>query len=139
GRVSGVRVLDASGHARDIRARFVVGADGLRSVVARRLSLNRTAAWPKRISLVAHYRDVLDVTEYGEMHVERDGFVGIADVGNGVTTVAAVFPQRRAREFASDRGGFLDHWLASKPHLAARFSRASRDGKTVAVGPFASH
>src|SRR5204862_2787901 len=37
GRVSGVRVLDASGNARDISGRFIVGADGLRSVVARRL------------------------------------------------------------------------------------------------------
>ena len=139
GRVSGVSVLDSQGHARDIRARFVVGADGLRSVVARRLGLNRTATWPKRIALVAHYRDVRDVTEYGEMHVERDGFVGIADVGNGLTTVAAVFPQRSARAIAADRNGFLDHWLASKPHLASRFARASREARTAAVGPFASH
>jgi geranylgeranyl reductase family protein len=139
GRVSGVRVLDGSGHARNIPGRFIVGADGLRSVIARRLGLNKTATWPKRVALVAHYRDVRDITEYGEMHVERDGFVGIADVGNGLTTVAAVFPQRRARAIAADRDGFLDHWIASKPHLASRFSRASRDGKTTAVGPFASH
>lgn len=139
GSARGVTVLRASGGVEEIRAPIVVGADGLRSVVARRLRLARTTAWPHRISLVAHYRGVGDVTDYGEMHVERDGFVGIADVGSGVTTVAAVFPRRRAREIAGDRSGFLDRWLASKPHLAPRFAHARRDTPVSAVGPFASH
>jgi len=137
--VRGVRTLAANGSAEEVRARIIIGADGLRSVIARRLGLARTATWPRRISLVAHYRGVLDVSDYGEMHVERDGFVGIADVGDGVTTVAAVFPARRAREISGDRSGFLDRWLASKPHLAGRFVRATRDAHAVAVGPFASH
>jgi len=135
----GVTVLHSSGSTQEHRAAIVVGADGLRSVVARRLRLARTAVWPHRISLVAHYRGVGDVTDYGEMHVERDGFVGIADVGDGVTTVAAVFPRRRAREISGDRSGFLDRWLASKHHLAPRFAGARREGPVAAVGPFASH
>lgn len=139
GAARGVTVLDASGTRRELRARIVIGADGLRSVVARRLGLAHVAVWPRRISLVAHYRGVRDVSDYGEMHVERDGFVGIADVGDGVTTVAAVFPARRAREISGDRSGFLDRWLASKPHLASRFARAAREGAASAIGPFASH
>ena len=135
----GVSVLRSSGGTEEHRAAILVGADGLRSVVARRLRLARTAVWPHRISLVAHYLGVGDVTDYGEMHVERDGFVGIADVGNGVTTVAAVFPRKRAREISGDRSGFLDRWLASKPHLARRFAGANREGPASAVGPFASH
>jgi menaquinone-9 beta-reductase len=139
GRVTGVRVLDRSGSAFERRAPLVVGADGLRSVVARRLGLARTFTWPRRISLVAHYRDVGGVTEYGEMHVERDGFVGIADVGGGVTTVAAVFPASRARALSPDRSSFLDGWLASRPQLRPRFARARREAPAIAVGPFASH
>lgn len=139
GRVRGVAVLGASAERREIRASIVVGADGLRSVVARRLGLARIAAWPRRISLIAHYRGVREVGEYGEMHVERDGFVGIADVGGGLTTVAAVFPQRRAKAFSMDRAAFLDRWLAAKPHLAGRFEAASREGPVSAIGPFASH
>jgi flavin-dependent dehydrogenase len=131
--------MDASGGTDQWRAAMVVGADGLRSVVARRLGLARTARWPRRISLIAHYRDVRDVTEYGEMHVENDGFVGIADVGDGITTVAAVFPSGRARAISGDRSGFLDRWIASKPHLATRFVSATRVGDTAAVGPFAAH
>jgi flavin-dependent dehydrogenase len=134
-----VRTLSGSGTAEDVRAPLVVGADGLRSVVGRRLGLTRVALWPHRIALVAHYRDVAELSELVEMHVEREGFVGIADVGGGTTTVAAVFPRSRAREIAGNRSAFLDRWLGSKPHLARRFARAMRDGSVTAVGPFASH
>jgi 2-polyprenyl-6-methoxyphenol hydroxylase-like FAD-dependent oxidoreductase len=92
GAVRGVSILGPNGRAEEIRSRLVIAADGLRSIVARRLGLARAAVWPRRISLVAHYRGVEDVSDCVEMHVERDGFVGIADVGDGVTTVAAVFP-----------------------------------------------
>lgn len=139
GRVVGVAVMRPSGAREDLRGALVVAADGLRSVVARRLRLARTLTWPRRIALVAHYRGVGGVSDYVEMHIERDGFAGIADVGNGVTTVAAVFPIRRAREISGNPAEFLHGWLASTPHLAGRFSPATRDGDVVAVGPFASH
>ena len=139
GRLRGVHAIDTAGTSRIHRAHFVVGADGLRSVVARRLRLARVARWPRRLSLIGHYADVGDVDDYVEMHVERDGFVGIADVGAGVTTVAAVFPERRATEMSGDRAGFLDRWLASKPHLAVRFATARHVGPVTAIGPFASH
>lgn len=138
GRVRGVRVMEGDS-GRDLEADVVVAADGLRSVVARRLGLARVSRWPDRISIVAHYRGVAGVGAYGEMHVERDGFVGIADVGDGVTTVAAVFQRSRAREIQGDTAAFLERWLRSKSHLTPRFLNATRDGEARAVGPFASH
>lgn len=138
GRVAGVQVL-ADGGAGEVAADRVIGADGLRSVIARRLGLSRVSRWPQRIAIVAHYTGVADVGVYGEMHVERDGFVGIADVGGGVTTVAAVFPRARARDITGGTAAFLEQWLRTKPHLAPRFSAAARVGDARAVGPFASH
>jgi menaquinone-9 beta-reductase len=139
GRATGVAILDAQGRTTTLRADVVIGADGLRSVVARRLGLARTRRWPDRIAVIGHYRDARDVGEYGEMHIERDGFVGIADVGNGVTTVAAVFPRERAREISAARQVFLERWLKSKSHLAPRFAGATRVDEVAVVGPFASH
>jgi geranylgeranyl reductase family protein len=139
GAARGLHVLDHDGSARALAAGMIVGADGLRSVVARRLGLWRRARWPKRISLVAHYADVRDVTDYGEMHVEPDGFVGIAAVDDGLTTVAAVFPQSRGSDISQDRSRFLDAWLASKPQLRDRFAGAHRLAPATAVGPFAAH
>jgi flavin-dependent dehydrogenase len=135
GRVTGAK--QATGEP--IRARFTIGADGLRSIVARRLGLARSTRWPRRLALVTHYTGVREVGEQGEMHVERDGYVGIADVGHGATTVALVVPAARARDIARDRTAFLEAWMRSRPHLAARFSRAERVSPVVATGPFGSY
>ena len=137
-RVAGVRAMLRDGSMVELRSRLVVAADGLRSTIARRVGLAHVSRFPKRISLVAHYRGVEDVGSYGEMHVERDGFVGVADVGGGITTVAMVVPARRARAMAGDSAGFLDRWIASHKHLAPRFEHAERIGDVVATGPFAS-
>jgi geranylgeranyl reductase family protein len=121
-----------------VHAALVIGADGLHSVVAKRLGLTRTARWPRRLALVTHYEGVEGISDVAEMHVERDGFVGIADVGHGMTTVAMVVPARRAREIAGNKEQFLANWLGSKPHLAPRFTRARRVSPVRATGPFAS-
>lgn len=134
GRARGVRL--ASGD--EIPADIVVGADGLRSIVARRLGLARSARWPRRYALVTHYRGVGSIGECGEMHVERGGYVGIADVGAGLTTVALVVPARMARDFAGARDAYLERWLAARPQLAARFATATRVSPVVATGPFAT-
>ena len=137
-RVVGVQSL-VNGERGEIRAPIVIGADGLRSVIAKRLGLAQTQRWPRRLALVTHYANVRDVGEHGEMHVERDGYVGIADVGNGLTTVALVVPASRSGEISGDRAAFLHRWLLSKPHLAPRFAQADRATPVVATGPFASH
>ena len=134
GRARGVRLANGS----EIPAEIVVGADGLRSIVARRLGLARTARWPRRYALVTHYRGVGEIGECGEMHVEDTGYVGIADVGGGLTTVALVVPARHAQGFARGREAYLDAWLAARPQLTRRFARAARVSPVVATGPFAS-
>jgi len=138
GRASGATAL-VDGAFTPLRARIVVGADGLRSVIARRAGLAHVQRWPRRLALVTHYRGVGEVGEHGEMHVERDGYVGIADVGHGLTTVALVVPTLRSREIAGDRAGFLERWLRAHSHLAKRFARAERATPVLATGPFASH
>jgi flavin-dependent dehydrogenase len=134
GRVTGIRT-----GARTIRGRLVVGADGLRSTVGRRLGLTRFSAWPRRIALVTHYRGVAGIGRLGEMHVERDGYLGLADVGNGETNVALVVPSRAARLIRGDPAAFLNAWVTRRPHLAPRFADAERVSDVRATGPFAQH
>jgi flavin-dependent dehydrogenase len=140
GRVTGVRVLGADGAAHTLAAPLVVGADGLRSVVGRRLGLTRTRRWPKRLALVAHYEGFAGVTAWGEMHVERDvGYVGIASVDGGLTNVAMVVPARYASLVSADRTAFFERWLRERPQLAPRVRDARRVSPVLATGPFASH
>ena len=137
GRVTGVITAGESKPA-ILRAPLVVGADGLRSIVGRRLGLIRRSGWPRRIALVTHYSGVDNVPDFGEMHVDRDGYCGIAPVGNGLVNVAVVVPVSKAAEVAVDRTEFLEDWIATRPKLAAMFSHAERVGPVRATGPFAT-
>lgn len=135
GRTTGVvaRIGDAT---TEIRARIVVGADGLRSVVARRLGLARRLRWPTRFAFVSHFRGVRGIGDCGEMHVFRDGYCGLADVGNGITNVAIVVDASGAREASGDADAFVSTWLAAHPTLAERMINAERVAPAQSTGPF---
>ena len=138
GRASGVSLATADGGTTTLPARLVIGADGLRSVVARRLGLTRMSRFPRRIALVTHYAGVSGMGELGEMHVERDGYLGVADVGNGLANVAVVIPASRADELSAGTEAFLERWIASRPQLRDRFAGATRATPLRTTGPFAS-
>jgi flavin-dependent dehydrogenase len=139
GRVNGVTVIGPGGKAQNLTSKFVVGADGLRSVVGKRLGLMHTSRFfPKRLALVSHYRNVRDVGALGEMHVDHKGYFGIVHVGGGLMNVAVVVPMSRAAEIGEGRAEFLERWIASRPHLAERFVGAERVENVRATGPFAT-
>jgi flavin-dependent dehydrogenase len=129
--------LRQAGVTHTVHADLVIGADGLRSRVARRLGVARRARWPRRVAFVAHWRGVEGIGEKGEMHVERDGYLGLADVGHGLTNVALVVPSTQARDAATDQDAFVRAWIARRPHLAPRFAHAERMTPVRATGPFA--
>ncbi|MBC7671388.1 MAG: FAD-dependent monooxygenase, partial [Polaromonas sp.] len=141
GRVTGVELLTADGTRESLSAPLIVGADGLRSVVARRLGLARTSRlWPRRVALVAHYENFGGMGDWGEMHVERGvGYVGLATVDGGLTNVAMVVPAAAARAMNGDRTAFFEQWLRDRPQLAGRVAGARRVTPVLATGPFASH
>jgi flavin-dependent dehydrogenase len=137
-RVRGVVTTGNGGARRELQAPIVVGADGLRSIVGRRLGLHRTRRGQRRLALVSHFRGVTGMGDHGEMHVERDGYLGLADVGSSVTNVAVVVPRARAGAAAGDPATFMDTWISRRPHVAPRFAGAERVGGVLATGPFAS-
>src|SRR5205823_8681355 len=89
GRISGVVGRSGNRKRETYGSRIVVGADGLRSVVARRLGLVCYSP-PRRFAFTAHVADVSGVDELGELHVSDRGYVGLGPVGGGITTVALV-------------------------------------------------
>jgi len=101
---TGVRMLRDSGQPETLHAPLVVGADGLRSLVARRLGLAHVSRWPKRLGLVAHFEGFGGMQEWGELHVERDvGYVGLATVDGGLTNASMAVPAT----FATDESGVV--------------------------------
>jgi menaquinone-9 beta-reductase len=134
--VAGVVARSAGGTRETFRARVTIGADGLRSVVARRLGLVRTAP-PRRVAFTAHVADVAGVDGVGELHVSDHGYVGMGPVGGGVTTVALVVPQAMVRQERRDfRATFFDE-LERFPGLAGRFNPRHLVREVLVTGPFA--
>src|SRR5881396_422977 len=127
---------DGRGQRVTCNARIVVGADGLRSVVARRLGLIRSSP-PRRVAFTAHVADVAGIAGVGELHVSERGYVGMGPVGGGITTVALVLPLAAVRHGRRDfRAGFFDE-LQRFPGLVGRFDPRCLVREVLVTGPFA--
>jgi len=136
GAVAGVTARSCNGQRVTWNARVVVGADGLRSVVARRLGLIRSSP-PRRVAFAAHVADVAGIDGVGELHVSERGYVGLGPIGGGITTVALVVPLAAVRDGRRDfRAGFFDE-LQRFPGLAGRFDPRCLVREVLVTGPFA--
>lgn len=136
GAVAGIVARSGNGNRETWTGRVVVGADGLRSLVARRLGLVQTSP-PYRVAFSAHVADVAGVDGVGELHVSARGYVGMGPIGGGVTTVALVVPLEAVRSGGTDfRTGFFRE-LDRFPGLAGRFDRGRLVREVLVTGPFA--
>jgi flavin-dependent dehydrogenase len=137
GAVAGAVVREQSGARRVIRARLTIGADGLRSVVARRLG-RRYHGLPARLAFVAHVADVPLDSGIAELHVGDAGYAGLNLIAGGLANVALVVPRRRALESRGDASGFFFSTVNGFPGVRGRV-RADRMVRPVLVtGPFAA-
>jgi menaquinone-9 beta-reductase len=134
--VAGVVARSSAGARETCLARVTVGADGLRSVVARRLGLIRRSS-PQRIAFTAHVAGVAGVDGVGELHVSEQGYVGLGPVGAGITTVALVLPVRAVRASGRDYRREFFAELERFPGLAGRFDRRRVVRGVLTTGPFA--
>jgi flavin-dependent dehydrogenase len=145
GAVSGVVARNGSGPARAIRGRLVVGADGLRSVVARRARSTLPPGRLRKLSLTVHAALPHDFTRgYGEMHVVPDGCIGIAPIADGerpehnLTFVR--YSGRRSSGGSHDTKATMRAMARSAPGLAERaaaiLAAIESAGPPLASGPF---
>jgi len=135
----GVRGRDNDGGPLELRCRVLIAADGLHSVVARRLDLMRPWRFgPRKIALVAHLADVGGLDDYGEMHVLPDGaYCGLAPLGGGVTNVAAVVDATEGQYIKGRREAYFMEHLARYPALRGRLVGAQITRPVLAIGPLA--
>jgi len=137
GGVGGAVLRDADGSRRALRARLTVGADGLRSLVARRLG-GRRHGRPRRVAFVAHLAGVEGMGGSAEMHVGTRGYVGLNPLGGGVTNVALVVPAELAGSARGRAESFFMEGLRAFPGVAGRVERARVERRVLATGPFAA-
>jgi len=140
GAVAGAVIRDLAGRRTTVHARLVIGADGLRSVVARRLAggARRPAARPARLAFVAHVAGVAGLDGFAEMHVGDAGYVGLNRIGADLANVALVVPQRRAGAARGRVEDFFFHALEQFPGVRGRVDRRQVTRRVLATGPFAA-
>ena len=138
GTVSGVSVEDAHGSSR-IDARLIVGADGRRSVVARRLGLLREHRTWRKFSVRGHWRGMQALGPWGEMHGSVEGgYCGVAPLAPDVANVAFVLDQREMTAASSGLEAFYRRELSTRwPRLAERLRGAELLARPKAIGPLA--
>ena len=136
-RITGAVIRGRDGGMRRVRARLTVGADGLRSRVARALG-GQHLGWPARVAFVAHVEGVPGMADRAEMHVGGKGYVGLNAIGGGVTNVALVVPQRRAALAAGRVEAYFMEEIDRFPAVRGRVQAQRIVREVLVTGPFAA-
>ena len=134
GRVVGVRSRGPDGEPETLRAGFVVGADGLRSRVARLLGPVRGGSRP-RLALVARLDGVTGLGTRGELRLTRDGVVGSVPIARHRANVTLVVPGSEGRRLAPDPEAYFRDRIRAEG-LGARTDGASFARRLDVTGPF---
>ena len=135
--VAGAVVRRSDGTLGTVTARLTVGADGLRSVVGRRMGRRRHGGL-RRVAFVAHLEGVDGMRDCAEMFVGRRGYLGLNPLGGGLTNVALVVPAGRARAARGRPRDFFFETLEEFPGIAERLQGARLARDVLTTGPFAA-
>ena len=120
GRVTGVTLRDSDGSTRPLHARLVVGADGLRSRIARAVGAGILDQRPPTGSLAYTYVARKDWQGL-EFHLRERSFAGVFPTHHGEANVWVCVPDGAARLEGGDRArDFVDLLAVTSPALAER-------------------
>lgn len=134
GRVGGVAARGPGGAERPFPATYVVGADGLRSRLARLLGGVRRGR-RRRLALVRRYGGLERGSRRGELRLTRDGVLGMAPLGGGRWNVTAVVGARRAAAISRDSESFFRDRLI-EAGIRDRIAGGRPLGALEVTGPF---
>jgi flavin-dependent dehydrogenase len=137
GRCAGVRVRTADGGLEDRRARIVAGADGLGSVVARKLGLSKALRRGARYAVGGHYQGFGAFDGHVEMYVGGGAYFALNPLSELRANVMVVVPKDRlalwSRDVDAGVGGVAD----ALGRGVRSFAGAVRLGPRVSMGPLA--
>jgi flavin-dependent dehydrogenase len=151
-------------HRERYRARLVIGADGLRSAVARAAGIN-SAVRRGRYTVGAYLEGLADRADaattgadhssgagdgspscgladdrrWGEIHLRWQGYCGVARFADGLANVTLAVPRAVLRGWRGNIDGGYWAWLRECPGLRDRLARARRVGPLTVVGPLGFH
>lgn len=136
GKVGGVLLRLKGGQVSEESGRLVVGADGVHSAVVRSLGISAPLRWPRNLGMVVHYAGYSGLDTWGEMHVSKRGYAGLAPLSGGLVNVGLVMPldaaQKLTGKTATER---FEEFALSFPGVATCLEGAERVSTVRGVGP----
>ena len=134
GRARGFVVRDERGATADLHGRILVGADGVGSIVARKLGLT-VLRHGGRYAVGGHYRGLGDLDGYVEMYVAAGAYFAVNPLSSELANMMLVV----RKSVLAAWSGAIDRGIAVKAAELARGRRAldcaERVGARVSIGP----
>ncbi|MBV8073891.1 MAG: NAD(P)/FAD-dependent oxidoreductase [Candidatus Eremiobacteraeota bacterium] len=133
GRVRGVRTAEHG----ELRGRFVVGADGIGSIVARKLGLVHPLPARARYAIGGHYGGLRGLNGFVEMYAGAGAYFAVNPLNDEVANVMVVV---RKSSLAAWSGAVDEGMRGKAAELGGShrdFAAAERIGPRVSIGPLA--
>ncbi|MCX4411446.1 MULTISPECIES: NAD(P)/FAD-dependent oxidoreductase [unclassified Streptomyces] len=133
-RVVGVRYTTPGGVEATERARLVVGADGMRSLVARKVGAPKVVERPRMTCTYYSYWD--GVPANFELYERPGRWIALAPTNDGLTLIMTYFPQSEFSEVraAGVEASYLEAVRTTAPELYARMSAGKRVEQMYGTG-----
>jgi flavin-dependent dehydrogenase len=134
-RVAGVAYRDESGEPQTVRARYVAGADGAGSIVARKLGLTLPLGRSRRFAVGGHYRGFGDLDGFIEMYVGGDAYFAVNPLDAVRANVMVVVPHAELGCWSRDVDDGVRGKAAELGAGRRSFAGVQRIGDRVSFGP----
>jgi 2-polyprenyl-6-methoxyphenol hydroxylase-like FAD-dependent oxidoreductase len=128
GRVAGIKGRSRNGAAVEERARIVIGADGVHSLVASAVRATEYDAIPALTTNYYSYFSGFDADDLEE-YVRDHHAIGIFTTHDGLTLIAVMWPSSRFHDIRTDIEGHFRKAIESAPTVAQRLQDARREEK----------
>jgi 2-polyprenyl-6-methoxyphenol hydroxylase-like FAD-dependent oxidoreductase len=137
GRCGGVGVRTGDGALVTRPARVVAGADGIGSLVARKLGLAKPSLGRGRYAVGGHYSGFGALDAHVEMYVGGGAYFALNPLSELHANVMVVVPKQRLAQWSGDVDAGVGGAAAALGRGVRSFSEASRIGPRVSIGPLA--
>lgn len=138
GRAQGLLLRDPCGKRIEMRARFIVGADGAKSRVARSLGWHRTNDKNERWAIVARFTGVEEKAD-AEVHFLEGAYFAACAIDGGEFTANLVLNASALPKGARNLRETFEEHVSRAPELAARLKNAQFVGEVRVCGPLATN
>ncbi|HSE41875.1 MAG TPA: NAD(P)/FAD-dependent oxidoreductase [Acidobacteriota bacterium] len=135
-RVIGVAGVNSNGEPFEILGKVLIGADGRNNLIGRTFGWVRQIRNLRKYAFQTYYDQLPELSTYGEVHLVRGGYVGIAPLNERFANVALVVDEKEYPDGDTDPIAFLQERI-DESHLSSRFRNLRAPSSIMNAGPLA--